>query len=326
MLRLFLCVLITVSLSFHAAAQEESAGPAVEKERQIGEEEISPSDIFQLAARLRNEIELIRLEMGKPESGPPVFQVENAAPREVYFQALTLFRKADRLAFEHTREQIDEPVAPEKKIRQADVYAIVELALDRVERVKETLNIPEPAELPPVDPAIDPSQVLNSIVAANRELNHLLDQQFAPGDVYWQVSVAIAYASRLLDTPGEVSTPPEAPALERRKRPADVYRKLVECFGQIREIGESSGVPMLKLVVAEQQVERAAPSDVYDVASLLVSELAHLHELRAQTHSPRQVFNPGRKLPSDVFQRTGILCRQMEILKSQLESETGPAE
>ena len=284
--------------------------------------EITPPHVFQRVALVREEIELIRLEMGKPQVDPPPIQVEKAVPREVYFQALTLFRKADRLAFEHTREQADEPSIPAGLIQPADVSAVVDGAFERVRRVKETLGISEQADLKPVNPDIEPSQVFNSIVAANRELNHLLDHRFTPNDVYQEVTVAIAYVSRLLDSPGEVSTPPEPPAFERRKRPADVYRKLVSCFEEIHRIGENSGVAMLDLKVNDEQVEKVEPSDVYDVASLLVSELAHLHGQRRNAAPPRKVYNPGRKLPSHVYQRIGILCDQMDALKLKVQNNS----
>ena len=151
------------------------------------------------------------------------------------------------------------------------------------------------------------------------QINRLLDRPFSPGDVYEQVTVAIAYASRLLDSPGEVSTPPDPPALERRKRPADVYEKLVTCFEEIHAIGDKSGVQMLNLQVDEAQITRVEPSDVYDMASLLVSELAFLHTHKTGARPPRQVFSPGRKLPSHVYQRIGILCGQMKSIRAEAE-------
>jgi hypothetical protein len=323
MFRLLWCLSIAFSLSLHAGAQEipdESAQPAAAKTPETGKAEITPSHVYRQVALVRAEIDLIRLEMGKPEVDPPPIQVEKAAPREVYFQAATLFRKADRLAFEHTRGRVEEPPMPAGQMRPAGVHAMVSAALERVETVKETLTITEQSESPPLDPGLEPSQVFNAIVAANRELNHLLDQRFAPRDVYQQVSMAIAYLSRLLDSPGVVSTPPEPPPFERRKRPADVYRRLVGCFDQIHQLGEESGVPMLDLKVDEQQVERVDPSDAYDIASLLVSELAHLHEQRVGAAPPRKVYSAGRKLPSHVYQRIGILRGQLEALQLKVQS------
>jgi hypothetical protein len=278
---------------------------------------ITPAQVYQRVEFALQEIELIRLEMGKPEGSPPPIQVEQAAPREVFFQALTLFRKADRLAFEHTRERVEEPPLPKGEIRPAEVFKVVDAALDRIGKVKESLDIAGQSEVPPLDPGIEPSQVFTAILAANRQINGLLDQPFAPADVYEQITVAIAYASRLLDSPGAVSTPPDPPALERRKRPADVYGKLVTCFEDIHKIGDQSGIPMLNIEVDAGQIERVEPSDVYDMASLLVSELSYLHSRKANARPPRRVYSAGRKLPSHVYQRLGILCGQMKQIRDR---------
>ncbi len=320
MSRLFWSFSIAFALCVHTGAQgvpDTPAAPAAANTPVIGKADITPSHVYRQVTLVRNEIDLIRLEMGKPEMDTPPIQVEKAAPREVYFQAATLFQKADRLAFEHTRGRVEEAPIPSGKIQPADVYAMVDAARERIRRVKESLTITGQSASPPLDPDIEPSQVFNSIVAANRELNQLLDQQFAPSDVYQKVTVAIAYLSRLLDAPGEISTPPEPPPFERRKRPADVYRKLVDCFDEIHQVGEISGINMLDLKVDEQQLDGVEPSDVYDVASLLVSELAYLHRQKADAAPPRKVHNPGRKLPSHVYQRIGILCGQIEALQQK---------
>jgi hypothetical protein len=282
---------------------------------------ITPAHVYQRVDFLRREIELIRLEMGIPKASPPPIEIEGAEPREVYFQALTIFRKSDRLAFEHTRERVEEPVEPRGSIQPAGVREVVNAALGRIGAVKESLAITEQSEMSPLERGIDPSQVLNSILGANRELNQLLDRPFAPSDVYRQLTVAIAHAARLLDSPSAVSTPPPPPPFERRKRPSDVYRRMVECFHEIREIGKKSGVPMLTFKVNDQQIEDVAPSDVYDIASLLVSELAHLHRQLPGAAPSRKVYNPGRKLPSHVYQRMGILCSQMEALQRKVDAD-----
>ena len=61
------------------------------------------------------------------------------------------------------------------------------------------------------------------------------------------------------------------------------------------------------------------PSDVYDVASLLVSELAYLHARLPNAGAPRSSYNPGDKLPSHVYQRAGMLERQLSELNKWVE-------
>lgn len=282
--------------------------------------EVTPAMVYQSVIVLEGEVDLIRLEMGKPVVEPPIIQVKNAAPREVYFAAVSLFRKANRLGLEITGEQVEEPPVLQGELKPGDVLTAVERSLTRLAAVKTALKIPEKTMMPPVEENVDPSRVFNAIMSANRALNQLLDKRFAPGDVFLEVSVAIAYAARLLDEPGGIlSTPPPPPPFIRQKRPADVYRGLVASFESIRAIGELSGVAMLNFEVNEEQLENAEPNDVYEMATLMVAELAYLHSLRKDAKPPRKAYHPGRKLPAEVFQRIGILGSQMEILRSRVE-------
>ena len=282
---------------------------------------ILPAHVFQAVAVLRSEIEMIRLEMGKPTASPSIITVKDAAPREVFFQARALFQKASRLALDVTREDVKIPPIPPGELRPKDVLDVVLKATERMQRVKTVMGIEEASVSPPIDSDMKPTDVYNSIIAASRELNILLDSQYSPGDVYREVLEAIAYASRILDTPGEVSTPPPPPPFERRKRPADVYRKLLDTFREVQGIGKISGVAMLEIDVSTKEVDTAEPSDVYDLATLIVAELAWFHSLNENHLPPRKVYNPGRKIPSDVFQKIGVLNEQVRMIRERVESQ-----
>ena len=60
------------------------------------------ADVFTRVASVEGELELIRARMGKSGASAPLIRVRDAAPREVYFQAQTLFHKANWLATELT--------------------------------------------------------------------------------------------------------------------------------------------------------------------------------------------------------------------------------
>jgi hypothetical protein len=58
------------------------------------------------------------------------------------------------------------------------------------------------------------------------------------------------------------------------------------------------------------------PHDVYNLASLIVSELRFLHAQVDGALSPPEPYYPGRQFPSDVYQRAGLL----EILLIDLQA------
>ena len=287
--------------------------------QQLGE--IKPPDVYRHVALVRAELELIRYEMGKPVYYRPEMSVSGAAPREVYFQALTLFERSNRLSFDWTRETVRSPARPEGQLSPGDVWQVADAALERLMEVKAKLGITLTSTAPPLDRTKTPTDVFRSIVQANRQINLMLDRQFSPSDVYREVTKAIGYTSRLLaHFPGQRM--PQAPPFERGKRPADVFHRLLGCFERVRNIVVLSNLQILKVSVEDTETAKATPSDVYDIAALIVSEVSHLHRLLEGAKPPRETYYPGRKLPSHVYQRVGILEAQLVLLEALVGTES----
>lgn len=277
-------------------------------------------EVFAHVALVRAELELIRFEMGKPKNKQSELGVIDAEPREAFFQARTLIIKANRLSFEHRREYGTIPDSPKEPISVADVYALVDTALERIRLVKRTLGIFEQTDTLPPDPTKTASDIYSAIVQANRQLNLLLDRQFTPNDAFQQITLAISLASHLLGRfPGAAKTPPAAPDFIHGKQPADVYRRLMDCYRLTRQIATVSGFKMLTLETDENHFEEITPSDVYDLAALVVSELSYLHAQLENAQPHREIYYPGRKFPSHVYQRAGILEKQLTELERRVK-------
>lgn len=280
-------------------------------------EEIKPPDVFRHIDLLRQELEELRAFSGSPKDPRPELEISGAEPRDVFFQALTLFRKANRYCFEQTRERAKgEPRPAESEILPRHVYATVDAALKRVLQVKKSYGIKKEFTMIARDESKTPSEVMRSIIQANRQLNLLLERRFAPSDAYQQVTVAIGYTERLLGQFSTTTSMPKAPPLEPYKMPGHVFGRLLDIYEQIRKVSLASGLKSLTLKRPDAKaILEMGPSDVYDIASMLVSELNYLHSLLPEATPPRPVYYPGRKIPTDVFQRAGILDRQLSELE-----------
>ena len=284
--------------------------------------DITPTDVYREVQGVAHDVEQLRFYMGRPTNTQVPIDVSGVAPREVIYQAATLCEKVNRLAFELIREVAEKPVVPNRQIVPADVLRMVSFAHGQVQRIASDLDL---QLAPPPAPSADtrtPTDVYQSIVQLNRQVNLLLDRGFSPSDVFEEVSLAIAHAASLRSRwPGERI--PQDPTWELGKRPADVLQRLVHCFELVRAIAQDENLQVLMLRVSVSSLEGTTPSDVYDIASLLVAELAYLDRTLVTTSATRTARYPGRKVPSDVYQRAGILLLQLEGINVRVEAGAG---
>ncbi len=274
-------------------------------------QDILPADCFVHAVSLAKELELVRHEMGRPQEARPAITVTGASPRECWFQALAVFRKADRLCAEVAGDPVASvPHAPPiHQIRPGHVLQVIDAAAREVAEVKRALAIRETVAAPARDTAKTPSDVYGALATLDRQLNLLLAHPFTPADVFQQLSLAVAYAGRL-------GAEPATSPFVRGKRPADCYERLAGCLELARKLVRKAGHPVIETTPASGDAAAVLPSDVYDLASLVLGEVAFLHSV-AKESTPVYPFEgnaPGRKLPAHVWQLAGVLEQQLTAL------------
>ncbi len=280
---------------------------------------ITPANVLEHVKRVQAELRLIQ----RKENAVPTFRrtlvVSNVAPREVYFQALTLFNKANHLCFEYTQQVKATPKLVKAQIKPADVWQVVDDALQQILAVKRSLEITQSVTIATQPSTTTPTDVFNAIIQTNQQINSLLTQSFRPSTVYQQIEKAISYTAVLLDQFPGANVLPDKPPLQANKKPVDVYRLLIKVFNKIKVIAKLSNVKTLTLNQATMQIKDVEPSDVYDMATLVVSELAYFkNQVSPEERLPRTYF-PGYKTSSQVYQRIGILLKQLDLLKQHVK-------
>jgi len=293
--------------------------------RAVSPETILPADVLARVQWFHQELEAIRFEIGKPKEQRAIRLAADALPHEVYFQAVTLFIKADRLALELTGSTGLRPrPVPPSDIRPYHTWMLVTAAYHRLATIKTELGIQEIASEKVHPPSTKPTEVGQAIVQANRQLNLMLQRSFSSSDVFQQISWGIQYAKALIaQFPGAIPSA-ASPPFERGKQPGEVFLRLVQCFKHVEEIAHLSGTAVLHL---DAQAARRAvndfdiqPSDVYDLATLLVSDLTYLYGKLNNTAPIPSVPFPGRKFPSHVYQQTGVLLAHLRALEQQVRA------
>ena len=268
-------------------------------------DEIQPAHCHALARRLLAEARAVREEVGRSEDTRPVPEISGAEPREVYFEAIVAWRKATRLATElGVISGRPAPAAPPlQSLKPGHVFALIEGVLAQVDEMKKVLGIEERHALPAAETGRQPSDVLMTLIRVNRELSRALERPFTPSDVYRTVALASAYASRL-------GTAVQPAPFERKRQPAHCYERLEVCLARAAElVGKRGG----KALAARGAPPDVVPGDVYDLANLVLGEVAYLHALTPNA-APLHAFEPtggGHRLPSHVYQLVRTLEAQL---------------
>lgn len=271
-------------------------------------DDIKPAHCYARARRLLADVTLIRDEVGRSEDTRQLPEVANAQPRECYFEAIACWRKAERLATELGVDAArSTPATPNlREVRPGHVLQMLDSVTTIVDGIKQRLGIKETASEAAIEADRQPSDVLVTIMRVNRELSRCLERPFTPADVYQTVALASAYASAL-------GAPADELAFERRKKPQHCYEQLSSCLAVAASIVDKRGQAALQSRGAPADV---LPGDVYDMANLVLGELAYLHAL-APNAQPVHAFAPnatGYRLPAHVYQLARTLEKQLTSL------------
>ncbi len=304
-------LLLGLLLSPAVAQEEEWSPPAAPTE--------SAAELtFQMTGFAQN-LDRLRRFMGMPEIPGIDLGIRSDLPRDLYFQALNLWQRADRLLFEVRRTHGSPPQPPAGAIELADVLPLLRDAHETLRRVMRELQIPPVTLTQEALPRTENRAGLFTILLTlNRQLDALLERHFAPRDVYMEITLATAYASRLLSRYPDTEGSPLAPPFEPDRRPADVYLRLLDCLERITRIFHTLDLPVLTIDDRRTAPDRLTPGDVFAVASLIVSQLDFLYRQLGIVLPPPQPVYPGLKFPAHSLQRAGILQAQLEQLERQI--------
>ena len=288
---------------------------------EVSIQSITPADVLARVELVRKELDDIRFEMGKPKSLEVGLLVKEASPHEVFFQAKTLDQKVARLASELTEqtEPLEEKDAP-SDIHPFHVWKVVDTSLRRILSLKQELGLTLTNSEALPDANTSPTQVFFVIGLANKQLNLMLLHQFSPKDVAEQLSLGMGYTANLLRkfSPGTTQAP--LPSLERGRLPWDSYSRLIDCYTVLGDIARASHIKMLHLAAQNLGRPDIQPNDVYDLATLIISELAYLHAHLPNALPPEQSKLHGPILPSHVYQQAGGLLAQLQALNKEIQA------
>ncbi len=284
-------------------------------------ENITPSIVYSHVSQFSQELNLLRLELGARKTEPSFIIIKNAVPREVFYQALTLCQKTLRLRFERTRINGKCPPAKIGELVPDDVLVQIKFASKNLLAVNKVFDVQKTIDLPEVEMSMESSDVIMAILDVNIQINTLFKRRYLPDDVFREVTLSIFYAAEILKKfPSTYERIPSEPLFKRQKTPKDVYFKLLNIIETIQKIQQLSYVqPLVTIERFERKKLKVTPSDVYDLATLIVSELTYLYWRTGETKIIKS-YQPPPKIPAQVFQRIGVLEKQLGVILENVKS------
>ena len=272
-------------------------------------------DVFALASLVADEIELVREVMGRPFDDSPRLPASDVSQFEVYFQAQTLFRKANQLAREYAGAvRVAAPALPEGELRPADTRAVVNGALEQIRLAKNAMGIEAEGEIQTRTSA-SATGVFMTILDANRQLNLLIGVPILPRDVFERVTLAVLYSAAILSNGGAENPVPDGAPFDGYRRPADVYRLLLQSVDVVSRLAERHDVSVLSLSSRRNIPDDIEPGHVYDVANILVGGLAALEDALGAEDVFPELEQPELIFPTQVYARATVLLQQLEQIE-----------
>ncbi|HTJ42847.1 MAG TPA: hypothetical protein VL463_12175 [Kofleriaceae bacterium] len=267
---------------------------------------VEPADCYLNAVQLAAAVEQLRRDLGRTTETRPAIKVTGASPRECWFAALAVHHKAARLAEEFGAD-VSQPVdhaPPVDKIRPGHVNQVIEAAARHVAAVHKSVCDEAAPAAPAREASRTPSDVFGVLATLSRQLDRLLEKPTTPGEVYERVTLALCYAERLCGDHSHAM-----PAHEHGKIPADCLARLHEALDAARSLIKSKGHPVIEHGTLGGDTAQVRPSDCYDIATLVLGEVAFLHALAHDSNppAPYEHVGAGHKLPSHVYALAGAL-------------------
>lgn len=275
----------------------------------------APTDaqVYQEVGVLMKEIEQVRQVLGIRMPRERAFELSNVEPRQVFFQAQTLFRKCNTLAREVagiSREAA--PRVPEGEIGPEHVMDVVRASRRQVAHVKQTLGIGEPAEQPRFERRRNAGDVMHDIIEAGYILNELTEEARDWPQIYDRVYQAVTYLGGTLP---EDQRYPELDAFECCKMPQAVYARLLQTMESLRPLAAKNNLQLIRVKSIKQAEGGANPGTVYDLTTTLVSDIGELTlRLDGGDVSGPAYPRPARIYPSHVYQLASALEKQAALL------------
>lgn len=279
----------------------------------------APEGILSIAEVVRNEVEILRQELGVNDFPARAESQQDRRPVHVYVKALEVMSKVVAV-------QRRMGVAPAGSVREVpldglssdDVLVAVQDILDGIRVIKTQMVIESTAEAPVVSRPQTLSAAYKVLADASAMLDGLVGSPLAPAHVFRNVR-AIVEDMNLIAAKLKVSLDLETPEVVGSKESFDVAQQALRAAYKVvmlqARLGmDASAVPTLTMV-------RVTPTEVYDLTGTLRAELARIKwHLAINVPTSEEMELTRHRDSTDVFAQMLLIVRNLDQLTAGLEN------
>ncbi len=268
--------------------------------------EVREADVFREIATFADLVEQVRFHTGTSQPLSRKVRVRSTAPRHLYYQAQTLFRKSNQLAREWAGAARRRPSpAPEGEIEPAEVVRLLRDAESQMDLVRVALGIegskPKKSSVPRRS-----GQAMALLLETGRQLNLMGAGRVSLADSFDQLLLASTYLAGV----DPDTTYPPLPEYQAGRLPADLYQQITTCMHAVSKIARKHGTVALDMDVSD--ILYVGTNDVYDLATILLADVAYLTwRMEAQDVDPMEIVHPTRVFPSHAHQIAELIELQL---------------
>ena len=284
----------------------------IQREAVAQESGVTPSHVYQMAADLISEIEIVREAMGVTDYPLEAEPAEDRSPIHVYSRTLELRRKISAAQKRLGMAPAPSDQIPVRQIQPKDVIVSVQTAFAEVRRIKEQLVIEDEIEPAPFEGGKTPSLVYQVIGDASFMMDGLVGRPTDINDVYRNLA-ALHGDMELVAAKLKVALELDPPEAKKKKRKLkeigqQMIRGTFKLVNLQTRLGlDASGVPQVTLV-------RVAPANLYEVINIMNSEMVRIKVHLGVLLPHEEPSIPRNKKPRDLFQLALLVIRNLDHL------------
>ena len=278
----------------------------------------TPSHVFQQTEDIISEVKLLRQALNANDFPlEPEYQLLKQSIH-VYSKGLEVLTKVSRIQSKLGMQAVEVGTIPLVRVTPSQVFGLTQRILTELRRIKSNLGVSTSIQPAAFVGNKQPSHVYRNMWRASYMLDAMV-KAIKPSDVYGrglyinnELDIIAKHLQVSLDGIKE-------PRRKERIRPKQVAERVIRNYYNLSRLQDKLGMP--KARIQGISLERIRPSDVYDLAGMLIAELVLIKVHLGITTVAVPTSPVDGKQPADVLVQMELAGKKIAQIQRQMRSK-----